>query len=117
MFLGPLGGGKTELTKALAAFLFDDVAAMVRIDMSYYKAKYPVARLIGAPPGYIGYEEGGDPTEAIRRRPYRVVLFDEGRLTDGQGRTIDFCNTLIVLTSNLGSHILADRKITLNLDA
>ena len=121
MFLGPTGVGKTELTKALAAFLFDDESAMVRIDMSEYMEKHSVARLIGAPPGYVGYEEGGALTEAVRRRPYQVVLFDEiekahpdvfnvllqvlddGRLTDGQGRTVDFRNVLIVMTSNLGS--------------
>ncbi|HZT20039.1 MAG TPA: ATP-dependent chaperone ClpB [Dongiaceae bacterium] len=125
LFLGPTGVGKTELTKALAAFLFDDEQAMVRIDMSEYMEKHAVARLIGAPPGYVGYEEGGSLTEAVRRRPYQVILFDEvekahpdvfnvllqvlddGRLTDGQGRTVDFRNTLIVLTSNLGSEILA----------
>ncbi len=127
LFLGPTGVGKTELTKALAAFLFDDEAAMVRVDMSEYMEKHAVARLIGAPPGYVGYEEGGALTEAVRRRPYQVVLFDEvekahpdvfnvllqvlddGRLTDGQGRTVDFRNTLIVLTSNLGSEILANQ--------
>ncbi len=125
LFLGPTGVGKTELTKALAEFLFDDETAMVRIDMSEYMEKHAVARLIGAPPGYVGYEEGGALTEAIRRRPYQVILFDEvekahgdvfnvllqvlddGRLTDGQGRTVDFRNTLIVLTSNLGGDILA----------
>jgi ATP-dependent Clp protease ATP-binding subunit ClpB len=125
LFLGPTGVGKTELTKALAEFLFDDDHAMVRIDMSEYMEKHSVARLVGAPPGYVGYEEGGALTEAVRRRPYQVVLFDEvekahpdvfnvllqvlddGRLTDGQGRTVDFRNTLIVLTSNLGSDILA----------
>ncbi|HET6467631.1 MAG TPA: ATP-dependent chaperone ClpB [Geminicoccaceae bacterium] len=125
LFLGPTGVGKTELTKALAAFLFDDDQAMVRIDMSEYMEKHSVARLIGAPPGYVGYEEGGSLTEAVRRRPYQVILFDEvekahpdvfnvllqvlddGRLTDGQGRTVDFRNTLIVLTSNLGSEYLA----------
>ena len=125
LFLGPTGVGKTELTKALAAFLFDDEAAMVRIDMSEYMEKHSVARLIGAPPGYVGYEEGGSLTEAVRRRPYQVILFDEiekahpdvfnvllqvlddGRLTDGQGRTVDFRNTLVVMTSNLGSDILA----------
>jgi len=128
MFLGPTGEGKTELTKALTTFLFDDGAAMVRIDMSEYLEKYSVARLIGAPPGYVGYEEGGALTEAVRRWPYQVILFDEvekahpdvfnvllqklddGRLTDGQGRTVDFRNTLIVLTSNLGSHILAEHE-------
>ncbi|MBO0906001.1 ATP-dependent chaperone ClpB [Jiella sonneratiae] len=124
MFLGPTGVGKTELTKALASFLFDDEAAMVRIDMSEYMEKHSVARLIGAPPGYVGYEEGGALTEAVRRRPYQVILFDEiekahpdvfnvllqvlddGRLTDGQGRTVDFRNTLIIMTSNLGSEFL-----------
>ncbi len=126
MFLGPTGVGKTELTKALAAFLFDDESAMVRIDMSEYMEKHSVARLIGAPPGYVGYEEGGALTEAVRRRPYQVVLFDEiekahpdvfnvllqvlddGRLTDGQGRTVDFRNVLIVMTSNLGSDYLVN---------
>ena len=125
LFLGPTGVGKTELTKALAGFLFDDDAAMVRIDMSEFMEKHSVARLIGAPPGYVGYEEGGVLTEAVRRRPYQVVLFDEvekahgdvfnillqvlddGRLTDGQGRTVDFTNTLIILTSNLGSQHIA----------
>ena len=124
LFLGPTGVGKTELTKALAEFLFDDSAAMVRIDMSEFMEKHAVARLIGAPPGYVGYDEGGVLTEAVRRRPYQVVLFDEvekahgdvfnvllqvlddGRLTDGQGRTVDFTNTIIVLTSNLGSQYL-----------
>jgi ATP-dependent Clp protease ATP-binding subunit ClpB len=126
MFLGPTGVGKTELTKALAAFLFDDDNALVRIDMSEYMEKHSVARLIGAPPGYVGYEEGGALTEAVRRRPYQVVLFDEiekahpdvfnvllqvlddGRLTDGQGRTVDFRNVLIVMTSNLGSEYLVN---------
>jgi ATP-dependent Clp protease ATP-binding subunit ClpB len=126
LFLGPTGVGKTELTKALAGFLFDDDASMVRIDMSEFMEKHSVARLIGAPPGYVGYEEGGVLTEAVRRRPYQVVLFDEvekahpdvfnillqvlddGRLTDGQGRTVDFTNTLIILTSNLGSQFLAN---------
>jgi ATP-dependent Clp protease ATP-binding subunit ClpB len=124
MFLGPTGVGKTELTKALAAFLFDDESALIRIDMSEYMEKHSVARLIGAPPGYVGYEEGGALTEAVRRRPYQVVLFDEiekahpdvfnvllqvlddGRLTDGQGHTVDFRNTLIVMTSNLGAELL-----------
>ena len=126
LFLGPTGVGKTELTKSLAAFLFDDESAICRLDMSEYMEKHSVARLIGAPPGYVGYEEGGALTEAVRRRPYQVVLFDEvekahsdvfnvllqvlddGRLTDGQGRTIDFKNTLIILTSNLGAQHLAD---------
>jgi len=125
LFLGPTGVGKTELTKAVASFLFDDETAMVRIDMSEFMEKHSVARLIGAPPGYVGYEEGGALTEAVRRRPYQVVLFDEvekahpdvfnvllqvlddGRLTDGQGRTVDFKNTIIIMTSNLGSDYLA----------
>ncbi len=128
MFLGPTGVGKTELTKALASFLFDDESAMVRIDMSEYMEKHSVSRLIGAPPGYVGYEEGGALTEAVRRRPYQVVLFDEiekahpdvfnvllqvlddGRLTDGQGRTVDFRNVLIIMTSNLGSEYLSLQK-------
>jgi len=128
IFLGPTGVGKTELTKALAAFLFDDETAMVRLDMSEYMEKHAVARLIGAPPGYVGYEEGGALTEAVRRRPYQVVLFDEiekahpdvfnvllqvlddGRLTDGQGRTVDFKNTLVIMTSNIGSDFLANQK-------
>ena len=128
MFLGPTGVGKTELTKALASFLFDDETAMVRIDMSEYMEKHSVSRLIGAPPGYVGYEEGGALTEAVRRRPYQVVLFDEiekahpdvfnvllqvlddGRLTDGQGRTVDFRNVLIIMTSNLGSEYLASQR-------
>ncbi|HEY6520040.1 MAG TPA: ATP-dependent chaperone ClpB [Roseiarcus sp.] len=128
MFLGPTGVGKTELTKALASFLFDDESALVRIDMSEYMEKHSVARLIGAPPGYVGYEEGGALTEAVRRRPYQVVLFDEiekahpdvfnvllqvlddGRLTDGQGRTVDFRNVLIIMTSNLGSEYLVNLR-------
>jgi|TARA_Y100000031_G_scaffold26687_1_gene28673 ATP-dependent Clp protease ATP-binding subunit ClpB len=127
LFLGPTGVGKTELTKALAEILFNDEQALVRIDMSEYMEKHAVARLIGAPPGYVGYEEGGELTEAVRRRPYQVILFDEvekahadvfnlllqvlddGRLTDGHGRTVDFRNTIIVLTSNLGSEVLAAR--------
>ena len=128
MFLGPTGVGKTELTKALASFLFDDETAMVRIDMSEFMEKHSVARLIGAPPGYVGYEEGGVLTEAVRRRPYQVILFDEiekahgdvfnvllqvlddGRLTDGQGRTVDFRNTLIIMTSNLGAEFLVNQS-------
>ena len=128
MFLGPTGVGKTELTKALAGFLFDDDTALIRIDMSEYMEKHSVARLIGAPPGYVGYEEGGALTEAVRRRPYQVILFDEiekahpdvfnvllqvlddGRLTDGQGRTVDFKNTLIILTSNIGAQYLVEQK-------
>ena len=127
MFLGPTGVGKTELTKALAEYLFDDEQALIRIDMSEYMEKHSVARLIGAPPGYVGYEEGGALTEAVRRRPYQVVLFDEiekahpdvfnvllqvlddGRLTDGQGHTVDFRNTLIVMTSNLGADYLVNQ--------
>ncbi|MGL4591500.1 MAG: ATP-dependent chaperone ClpB [Aestuariivirga sp.] len=134
MFLGPTGVGKTELTKALAGFLFDDEHAMVRIDMSEYMEKHSVSRLIGAPPGYVGYDEGGALTEAVRRRPYQVVLFDEiekahpdvfnvllqvlddGRLTDGQGRTVDFKNTLIIMTSNLGSEYLVNLGETQDVD-
>ena len=123
IFLGPTGVGKTELARAVAEFLFDDEHAMVRIDMSEYQEKHTVSRLVGAPPGYIGYDEGGQLTEAVRRRPYSVVLFDEiekahaevfnvllqllddGRLTDGQGRTVDFKNTVVIMTSNLGSQL------------
>ncbi len=130
LFLGPTGVGKTELAKSLADFLFDDERAMIRIDMSEYSEKHSVARLVGAPPGYVGYEEGGQLTEAVRRRPYSVVLLDEvekanpeifnillqvlddGRLTDGQGRTVDFRNTILILTSNLGSHYLIDPDLS-----
>jgi ATP-dependent Clp protease ATP-binding subunit ClpB len=135
MFLGPTGVGKTELTKALAAYLFDDENALIRIDMSEYLEKHSVARLIGAPPGYVGYEEGGALTEAVRRRPYQVILFDEiekahpdvfnillqvlddGRLTDGQGHTVDFRNTLIVMTSNLGADFLVNQPEGQDTDA
>jgi ATP-dependent Clp protease ATP-binding subunit ClpB len=131
LFLGPTGVGKTELAKALAEFLFDDEHAMVRIDMSEYGEKHSVSRLVGAPPGYIGYEQGGQLTEAVRRRPYSVVLLDEvekahpevfdvllqvmddGRLTDGQGRTVDFKNVILILTSNLGSPVLIDPTLSL----
>ena len=129
---GPTGVGKTELAKALAEFLFDDEHAMVRIDMSEYGEKHSVSRLVGAPPGYVGYEQGGQLTEAVRRRPYSVVLLDEvekahpevfdvllqvmddGRLTDGQGRTVDFSNVILVLTSNIGSAILIDPMLSLD---
>jgi ATP-dependent Clp protease ATP-binding subunit ClpB len=129
IFLGPTGVGKTELARALAEFLFDDEQAMVRIDMSEYQEKHAVSRLIGAPPGYVGYEEAGQLTEAVRRRPYAVVLFDEiekahpevlnvmlqllddGRLTDGKGRTVDFKNTVVIMTSNVGSHVIAERAV------
>ena len=130
LFLGPTGVGKTELAKSLADFLFDDERAMVRIDMSEYSERHAVARLIGAPPGYVGYEEGGQLTEAVRRRPYSVILLDEvekahpetfdillqvlddGRLTDGQGRTVDFRNVILVMTWNLGTQFLVDPLLT-----
>jgi ATP-dependent Clp protease ATP-binding subunit ClpB len=135
MFLGPTGVGKTELTKALAEYLFDDETALIRMDMSEYMEKHSVARLIGAPPGYVGYDEGGALTEAVRRRPYQVILFDEiekahpdvfnvflqvlddGRLTDGQGHTVDFRNTLIVMTSNLGADYLVNQPEGQDTDA
>ena len=128
IFLGPTGVGKTELARALAGYMFDDEHAMIRIDMSEYQEKHTVARLIGAPPGYVGYEEGGQLTEAVRRRPYCVILFDEiekahhdvfnvllqvlddGRLTDGQGRTVDFRNTVVIMTSNMGSHRILEYR-------
>jgi ATP-dependent Clp protease ATP-binding subunit ClpB len=135
LFLGPTGVGKTELCKALAEFLFDDESALLRVDMSEYMEKHAVARLIGAPPGYVGYEEGGSLTEAVRRRPYQVILFDEvekahpdvfnvllqvlddGRLTDGQGHTVDFRNTLLVMTSNLGAEFLVNQPEGEDVDA
>ncbi len=134
IFLGTTGVGKTELARALAEILFDDEHAMIRIDMSEYMEKFSVSRLIGAPPGYVGYEEGGQLTESVRRRPYSVVLLDEiekahsdvfnvllqvlddGRLTDNQGRTVNFKNTIIIMTSNLGSHIIQDRLESFNED-
>jgi ATP-dependent Clp protease ATP-binding subunit ClpB len=130
IFLGPTGVGKTELARALAEFLFDDEHALTRIDMSEYQEKHTVSRMIGAPPGYVGYEEAGQLTEAVRRRPYAVVLFDEiekahpevlnvllqllddGRLTDGKGRTVDFKNTVVIMTSNIGSHFIAETAAT-----
>jgi ATP-dependent Clp protease ATP-binding subunit ClpB len=133
IFLGPTGVGKTELARALAEFLFDDEQAMVRIDMSEYQEKHTVSRMIGAPPGYVGYEEAGQLTEAVRRRPYSVVLFDEiekahsevlnvmlqllddGRLTDGKGRTVDFKNTVVIMTSNIGSHFISAADLSVGL--
>ena len=130
IFLGPTGVGKTELARALAEFLFDDESAMIRIDMSEYQERHTVSRLIGAPPGYVGYDEGGQLTEAVRRKPYSVVLFDEiekahrevfntllqvlddGRLTDGHGRTVDFKNTVVIMTSNIGSQYINDPALT-----
>jgi ATP-dependent Clp protease ATP-binding subunit ClpB len=130
LFLGPTGVGKTELARALAEYLFDDERAVVRIDMSEYQERHAVSRLLGAPPGYVGYEEGGQLTEAVRRRPYSVVLLDEmekahgdvfnvllqllddGRLTDGQGRTVDFRNAIVIMTSNLGSGVFQDGSLT-----
>jgi ATP-dependent Clp protease ATP-binding subunit ClpB len=135
IFLGPTGVGKTELARALAEFLFDDEQAMIRIDMSEYQEKHTVSRLLGAPPGYVGYEEAGQLTEAVRRRPYSVVLFDEiekahpevlnvmlqllddGRLTDGKGRTVDFKNAVVIMTSNIGSHFIAETAARLSLDS
>jgi ATP-dependent Clp protease ATP-binding subunit ClpB len=132
IFLGPTGVGKTELARALAEFLFDDDQAMVRIDMSEYQEKHTVSRMIGAPPGYVGYDEAGQLTEAVRRRPYSVVLFDEiekahpevlnvllqllddGRLTDGKGRTVDFKNVVVIMTSNLGSHFISENAGEVN---
>jgi ATP-dependent Clp protease ATP-binding subunit ClpB len=134
IFLGPTGVGKTELARALAEFMFDDERAMIRIDMSEYQEKHTVSRLVGAPPGYVGYDEGGQLTEAVRRRPYSVVLFDEiekahaevfnvllqmlddGRLTDGHGRTVDFRNTVIIMTSNLGNELWLGGKQTVERD-
>ncbi len=128
IFLGPTGVGKTELARALAEYLFDNESAMIRIDMSEYMEKHTVSRLVGAPPGYVGYDEGGQLTEAVRRRPYSVILFDEiekahhdvfnvllqllddGRLTDGQGRTVDFKNTVVIMTSNIASQLILEFK-------